>query len=188
MRRFGKLWLYLRIVFLNALVVVTLVTASQPAPLPTVIASHYSKVYTKAIKTGFPTKLVIPSLNLDLEVGRGSYNTSDRSWTIDASRAFYADLSVPLNDHNGVTLIYGHAQAPVFGRLSNIQVGATADVYSDSNYLFHYKYESVQNVVPTDLSVFTTEGKPILVLQTCTGAFDSYRALFKFNLEEVEKV
>lgn len=188
MRGFAKLWLYFRMTLLNVLVLVAILTTAQPVPTPIVLANHYPNINQKVIKSGFPTRLVIPSLDLDLEVGRGSYNISDRTWTIDDKHAFYADLSIPLNDNNGTTLIYGHGQAQVFGGLPNIKPGAIAIVYSDSDYLFSYKYESVKNVVPSDLSVFTAEGEPNLVLQTCTGPLDSYRGLFKFKLEEVKKV
>lgn len=137
--------------------------------------------------TGIPQRIVIPSLQIDLNVGIGSYDASSNSWTTDAVQAFYADPSLPVNNSNGRTLVYGHAQPQVFGRLPGIQPGAEVLIYTDTNYVFHYTYTSAITVVPTDTSIFTADGPPTLVLQTCTGDWDAYRALFSFTLTSQEK-
>ncbi len=189
----GGFWLYLRIVALNVATAVMIFTISQTVPPPaTLHASNLINVISKQqiqnTKSGIPTQIVIPSLGIDLAVGVGSYNPNDENWTIDASQAYYADTSVPINDHNGTTLIYGHAQQPVFGNLQNILPDSEAIVSTDTGYKFHYRYVSMQQVLPTDTSVFQDTGEPKLVLQTCTGAWDSYRALFTFHLESVNKI
>ncbi len=137
---------------------------------------------------GTPTRIVVPSLAIDLNVSIGSYNPADSSWTIGPTNAYYADPSLPVNDSNGRTLIYGHAQSQVFGRLPNIQAGAEALVYTDTGYVFHYGYQSMRAVVPTDSSIFSADGPPTLVLQTCTGDWDAYRALYSFELTSKAKV
>jgi len=140
-----------------------------------------------AIKQGTPVRIVIPSLNIDLPVGVGTYDPNDGTWNVDDSKAYYADMSVPVNDHNGTTLIYGHAQTPVFASLPNIQPGSEAIVTTDTGYIFHYRYQSMREVVPSDTSIFTVSGPPTLTLQTCMGDWDMYRGLFSFTLESVEK-
>ncbi|MEP7204639.1 MAG: class F sortase [Candidatus Saccharibacteria bacterium] len=137
--------------------------------------------------TGTPTRITIPSLAIDLNVSVGSYNPTNQSWTIGSTNAYYADPSLPVNDSNGRTLIYGHAQPQVFGRLPNIQTGAKAQVYTDNGYVFDYSFQSMRAVVPTDSSIFTSAGPPTLVLQTCTGDWDAYRALYSFGLTSKEK-
>lgn len=132
--------------------------------------------------TGLPTRIVVPSIGVDLNVGVGSYNPTDGTWTLDDERAFYANASVPANDNNGVTLIYGHARSSVFGRLNEVTDGGDATVYTDSGYVFHYVYESKQNVSPTDTSIMRIDGAPTLVLQTCSGPWDAYRTLVSFRL------
>lgn len=191
MKQGGGFWLYLRVGVLNLAVASMFYAVNQTVPLPTV---SYISVPTRLIekqqlqpvKSGVPTRLVIQSLGLDLVVGIGSYNASDGEWTLDATKAYYADVSMPSNDKSGTTLIYGHAQAPVFGDLHNLQPQSEAIVDSDTGYRFYYIYQSIQEVVPTDTSVFREDGDPILVLQTCSGDWDKYRSLFTFKLESVD--
>lgn len=137
---------------------------------------------------GIPTRISIPSLRIDLPVATGSYDATTASWTVDATKAFYADMSVPINDQNGTTLIYGHAQAPVFAALPDIQPGAEAIVTTDTGYRFYYHYVSQREVAPTNTDVFDSGGPPTLVVQTCIGDWSAYRGLFSFTLDKVEKV
>ncbi|HEY8886792.1 MAG TPA: sortase [Candidatus Microsaccharimonas sp.] len=140
-----------------------------------------------AATSGTPTRIVIPSIGVDVGVGVGSYNPSDGTWTLDNERAFYADASVPVNNNNGVTLIYGHARRAVFGRLGEVTDGSDATVYTDTGYSFHYIYESKQDVSPTDISILRDDGAPTLVLQTCSGPWDAYRTLVSFRLTGDQK-
>lgn len=138
-------------------------------------------------RIGTPTRIVVPSIGVDLGVGVGSYNPSDGTWTLDNERAFYANTSVPANNNNGVTLIYGHDRHSVFGRLNEVTNGENATVYTDSGYVFHYVYESKQNVSPTDTSLVRVDGAPTLMLQTCSGPWDAYRTLVSFRLTGVQR-
>jgi LPXTG-site transpeptidase (sortase) family protein len=153
---------------------VTRAVATQPRVIP-------------AIK-GTPVRIVIPSLGIDLPVAVGSYNPNDASWTLDNTKAYYADNSLPANDSNGKTIIYGHAQAPVFAALIYLPPEAKAEVYTDSGHVFHYVYTTMKEVDPTDTTIFGADGPPTLVLQTCSGPWDAYRALFSFKLEAVQKI
>lgn len=137
---------------------------------------------------GIPTRIIIPSLSIDLPVGIGSYNPDDGSWTVDTTKAYYANVSMPVNNSNGTTLIYGHAQSTVFETLPQIQPDAEAVVYTDSGFTFRYQLTGRQDVLPNDVSVFTASGPPNLVLQTCIGAYDELRALFSFRLVAIEKI
>lgn len=163
------------------------------APPPELVAAATSrpliirKAQPIAAITGVPTRLAIPAIGVDLAVGVGSYNPVDGSWTLDAERAFYADESVPTNNNNGVTLVYGHAQQAVFGRLPESTDGTEATVYTDSGYVFRYVYTSRQDVAPTDTTILHSDGPPMLVLQTCSGPWDAYRTLLSFRFVSVGK-
>lgn len=137
---------------------------------------------------GVPVRIDIPSLQINLPVATGSYDAMTGDWTVDATKAFYADMSVPTNDQNGTTLIYGHAQTPVFAALPSISPGAEAVVTTDTGYRFYYHYESMREVAPSNTDVFRTDGPPTLVVQTCVGDWSAYRGLFSFTLDKVEKV
>lgn len=135
---------------------------------------------------GIPVRVVIPSVGIDVGVAVGSYDPSNDSWTLDNTQAFYADTSVPVNDNNGVTLIYGHARSAVFSRILQLIDGAEVAVYTDNGTIFHYVYEARQDVDPTDLSIVHSDGPPTLMLQTCSGPFDAYRTMISFKLTSVE--
>lgn len=193
MKRPGmKLRFYALIGLLNMAVGVMFYVVNMHITIPTladvVIVPPHPHPPIVAIKEGVPTHVTIPSLGIDLAVGVGTYNQSNGSWLVDATKAYYADMSLPINNHNGNTLIYGHAQAPVFARLPKIQPDSEALVTVDTGYVFRYHYQTMREVIPSDVSVFDTSGPPTLVLQTCMGDWDAYRGLFSFKLDSVEKV
>lgn len=159
-----------------------------PTPVLASPASLFRPAVVKAISAtqGVPIRIVIPSLLIDLPVDVGTYNQDSGSWTVDATRAYYADASMPVNNSNGLTLIYGHAQSSVFETLPQIQPDAEALIYTNTGYIFHYRHTSVRVVQPTDVSVFTPNGPPKLVLQTCTGVYSELRALYSFKLTSID--
>lgn len=191
MARRTKRWqLYVRIAVMNIALLAMLVTVNVQPPQPVAAAAPriVAPPQPRAVlaKTGVPKRLSIPSLTLDLKVATGSFNAKTREWKIDTARAFYADVSLPANNSNGVTLIYGHAQAPVFARLPELKKGAALRL-TTPDYVFRYAYQKTKQVTPTDTRVFSADGPPTLVLQTCAGAWDTYRALFYFTLVAVER-
>ena len=195
MKQIGsKFRFYWLIGMMNIAVVTMFYTVNLPRPVAAAstipMVSRRLPVAPRIIpaKVGTPTHLKISSVSIDLPVGIGTYDKKTNSWTTSLSKAYYADASMPINDSNGTTLIYGHAQTPVFGRLPAIHPGAKALVYTDTGYVFRYSFLSMKEVLPTDTTVFRADGLPTLVLQTCTGDWDAYRALFKFKLEAVEKI
>lgn len=189
----GKLEFYCLVGILNIAVGMMFYAVNTPAPVMAVSAAPIIKAQPKQPQSvpatvGVPTRLVIADVAIDLAVDVGSYSEADGSWTIDATKAYYADISLPVNDSNGTTLIYGHAQSPVFGRLPEVTPRSKAIVHTDTGYVFHYKFASMKQVLPTDTTVFSADGPPTLVLQTCIGDWDAYRALFSFSFESVEKL
>lgn len=140
------------------------------------------------INLGIPTRVVVESVNIDIPVRTGSYDATSQTWTLDGQSAFYADRSVPVNDSNGSTLIYGHARSKLFAKLPEITEGATARIYTDSGKIFSYTFASSRQVPPDDTSVFERSGAPMLALQTCSGPFDMYRTLVSFRLSGVSSV
>jgi LPXTG-site transpeptidase (sortase) family protein len=137
---------------------------------------------------GIPVRVVVPTAAIDLPVKVGSYNPDNASWDVDMDNAYYADVSMPVNNSNGTTLIYGHAQSAIFETLPQIQPDAEAIVYTDSGYVFHYQHTTSRLVVPTDVSVFTANGPPNLVLQTCIGVYSEWRGLYSFKLTSISKI
>lgn len=192
MIRNSKPWFFALIGALNLAVGVMFYVVTIPAPIPVVAdtVSIAQPVRPNMIPatTGVPNRITIPTLDIDLRIRVGSYSQSDGTWTIDAVNAFYADPSLPANNSNGKTLIYGHAQSQVFGRIPDIQNGAEAQVFTDNGYVFRYTYDSMVAVVPTDTTIFSADGPPTLVLQTCTGDWDAFRALYSYTFKSVAKI
>lgn len=190
MKGYGsKYWFFTKILILNVATGLMFFTISQKPALPQsfiVNPSQVSSISQKSIKIGFPTRIVVPSLKMDLKVDKGSFDPKTGSWTVADDRVFYADSSVPPNNSNGMTLIYGHGTEPVFGDLVNLKEGQEAIVYSDTGYVFHYKYKSVKMASPNDTGIFSQSGPPRMMLQTCAGPYDSYRALYTFYLTGVD--
>lgn len=182
---------YGAIALINLFVVGMFVAILFPEPPPVNIES--SVLVPRRLKApiplninlGIPTRIVVPSVGIDLPVRTGAYDPTTQTWTLDTHSAFYADNSVPANDSNGTTLIYGHAQWGLFAAIPAITNGATAQVYTDSGKVFSYSYASTRSVKPDDMSIFVTTGAPSLTLLTCSGAFDTTRTLVSFSLSGV---
>ena len=143
------------------------------------------KLPVKEPVIGEAERIEVPSIAIDIAVRPGTYDPNTQTWTVDDSAAFVADTTVPVNDTNGTTLIYGHAKWGIFGALPDLQPGAEAIVHAAGGSRFVYTFESVSQVEPSDLSMLTAEGEPRLVLQTCSGLFDQHRTLALFALKEV---
>ena len=160
----------------------------QVEPVTAVTTKRLSAPSLVKINLGIPTRVVVESVAIDLPVRTGSYDEATQTWTVDTQSAFYADRSVPVNDSNGSTLIYGHARDGLFAKLPEITDGATAQVFTDSGKVFTYTFASSRQVTPDDTSVLVASGAPTLALQTCSGPFDIYRTLVSFNLSGVSSV
>ena len=165
-----------------------------PEPTPIVFASTMStrpiavapsSQYEKKPIIGIAERVTVPSVGIDQMVRPGAYDTTTNTWTLDSNSAFHATTTVPINNSNGTTLIYGHAERAIFGRLLEVQPGAEAMVHTFDGYRFVYSFESSRQVTPPDTSQLTAIGKPKLLLQTCSGPFDAYRTLVTFSLKEV---
>lgn len=147
---------------------------------PTVVAAPQ-------VITGKPSRLVIPSLKLDLSVADGIYDTKSGQWTLSSDKVHYALMTMQPNDQQGNTLIYGHYRPGVFATLKSIKPGAEIRVITDNGYTFTYTFRDAKTVEPSDTSILSYEGKPMLTLQTCTGAFMQNRQLFSFDFSSVAK-
>lgn len=137
-------------------------------------------------KEGVPVRLEVSSLGIDLEVAEGKYNTKSQTWTLSNDKAHYAVMTPPANNKAGNTFIYGHNRKGVFRDLSRIQLGDKAILTTANGHRFTYVFKGALETVPSDTALFEYKGKPILTLQTCSGAFYENRQLFTFDLEHVE--
>jgi len=171
-----------------------LLTSKQVTPIvaDVMVFSNTSSMAIDVLKqqkpiVGIPGRVVVPSVGIDQTVRPGVYDSANKTWTVDSTAAFHATTTVPANNANGTTLIYGHAEWGIFGRLVEVGPGAEAYVYTPEGYRFMYVYESSRQVDPTDVSALTALGSPKLLMQTCSGPFDIYRTLVTFGLKGVTR-
>ena len=136
--------------------------------------------------TGTPVHIAIPNVSIDLNVIPGYYYPSDQSWTLSLDNAQWGAMTAKPNNKSGDTYIYAHYRLHVFYTLPHVKPGDEAIVTTDNGHIFTYKFVSSSVTVPTDTSLFSYKGKPILVLQTCTGLWYQYRQLFVFDLVDAK--
>lgn len=182
---------YAYLAVLNLGVLCMFAIALMPAPRPALQAVELvgpveqRVVAAKEPVIGTAIRVTVPSANIDTPVRTGEYDGDTRSWQVDTTAAFHANTTVPVNNTNGRTLIYGHAQWPIFNTLPEVRSGAEAQVYTSEGLRFDYVFELSRQVDPRDTSWLTEAGPPTLILQTCSGAFDAYRTLVAFRLKGV---
>ena len=138
----------------------------------------------KKITQGKPVRIELPDVGINIEVIDGVYNPVRKTWTLTNDRAQYAVMTPPANNKGGNTFIYGHNKKAVFANLKELEVGDIAIIYADNGNRFTYTLRQVLVTNPSDDSLFKYEGAPILTLQTCSGAWDQYRSLYTFDLNE----
>ena len=139
-----------------------------------------------ATVSGEPSRLSIPSLNINLAITPGVYNAETKQWTLTRDNAQYAVMTPEPNTAGGNTFIYGHYRKGVFATLYKIRPGEKAIVTTKDGKTFTYVFESSRTVAPErSEGIFDYQGRPILTLQTCAGVFFENRQLFTFNLESV---
>jgi sortase (surface protein transpeptidase) len=140
-----------------------------------------------AIISGLPTRIVIPSEQVDLPLLKGYYNPSNGGWNLsgyDGQFGMFSDLA---NDAAGDTFVYGHNNNFVFGALRHHTPlpGALALVYTSNGHIFKYAFDSVTSVAPDDISILNYSGPPIMTIQTCTGSLNEWRTMYKFSFSGV---
>lgn len=138
------------------------------------------------IISGRPTRLAIPSVNIDIAVASGNYNSETGTWDLSKDKAHYATITPEANNKIGNTFIYGHNNKNVFAALDGMAVGDSAVVATDSGYKFTYTLQAIKDVEPTDVSLFQYRGPSMLTIQTCSGSWFEKRRLYSFDFSEVK--
>ncbi|GAC1482852.1 MAG: hypothetical protein NVS1B7_6020 [Candidatus Saccharimonadales bacterium] len=155
-------------------------------PFKGIVSAQESPPPTRKVITGKPVRIVIPSIQVDLPIDDGIYNASDGTWSLSSTKAQFASPSSPANDFEGNTFIYGHSSKHVFGSLHSINVGDTAQLYTDNGLMFSYSFMSAENIKPDNLTILHYQGSPMLTIQTCTGNWYELRRLFYFGFVKVQ--
>lgn len=143
---------------------------------------------------GRPVRIVIksvyvfqPSQYVDVPIDQGHYSSTNNAWTLSGYHAQFDMASSPANNYGGETFIYGHNNDYVFGAFRHHPPikGAVAQVYTANGHIFSYKFIYSQRLSPSDVSVLNYQGKPMLLIQTCTGSLNEWRTMYWFTFDKV---
>ena len=136
---------------------------------------------------GQPIRLLIPAAAIDIPVNPGVFDATSGEWTLSGYIAQFATNTSPANNIEGNTFIYGHNNDFVFGSLRhNTPTAVTvAYVYTNNGHVFEYSFAGSYNEGPSNTSVFSYSGAPVLTVQTCTGALNEWRTMYQFNFVRV---
>lgn len=157
---------------------------SAAAPTSQALKSN-SQTNQVPLISGTPVRIQLPSVSIDLKVIPGYYYAASKSWSLSLNDAQWGVMTAKPNNQGGDTFIYAHYRLHVFYTLPKVQVGDPAIITTDNNHVFNYTFRSSTITSPGDTSLFAYKGKPILVLQTCTGVWFENRQLFIFDLTKV---
>lgn len=180
-------WLYVGILLIGlglmfgGVEIIKSFSATTPQTKVSALNSTTAPPTTEPLVDGEPSRIVIKSVGIDLAVLPGYYNANAQSWTLSLNNAHWGVMTAKANNKQGLTYIYAHYRKHVFYTLPKIQPGDTAEVYTQNGHVFTYKFSSSLTTSPTDTSLFDYKGKPILVLQTCSGVWYEKRQLFTFD-------
>jgi LPXTG-site transpeptidase (sortase) family protein len=143
---------------------------------------------TPELITGQPVRIVIANVQIDIGIIPGTLNESS-GWTVSQSHANFMNISAPLNNGDGLTVIYGHDIPTIFHRIKNLQAGDKVYVYDELGRIFAYEYVSTEVVQPSDTLRLTNENKKTaeLILITCDGRLSEKRALVRLKFTGVSQ-
>lgn len=150
-------------------------------------AKTSQKSVVEPVSFGIPSRIVLDSVGIDIEVDKGYFDPESKTWTLSDSKAYFALPSTKPNDSSGNTLIYGHNNRHVFARLHRLKEGEMAEVHTDKGYVFRYSLYSRGDVRPANVNIFDYKGKAQLTLQTCSGNWDGLRRFYTFEFSSVEQ-
>lgn len=150
------------------------------------LTNNVPSVTSAPLITGTPDRIAVPAVNINLKIIPGYYDPASQSWNLSLTDAQWGVMTARPNNKSGNTFIYAHARKNVFLDLPKVKPGDEAIVSSDNGHTFTYRFISSVETAPTDTSLFDYKGKPILVLQTCSGLWYQYRQLFTFDLVKVD--
>jgi len=160
-------------------------SATKPQPVTKVLKNNPLPKTSQPVVSGVPVHITIPSVGIDLQVIPGYYNKNDGSWTLSLNNAQWGTMTAKPNNTEGDTFIYAHYRVHVFYSLPKVVPGDQAIITTDNGHTFTYTFISSTITSPDDTRLFNYQGKPILILQTCTGAWYQNRQLFVFNFTKL---
>lgn len=121
----------------------------------------------------YPSKIIIPSLNIDLDISPSKIVKG--KWEVFEDKAGFG-LGSALPGQIGNTVVFAHAREKLFLPLRKIKNDAVVYLFVQDKW-FSYKISEIKEVLPTDVSVIAPTQDETLTLFTCSGFADSKRLI-----------
>ena len=149
-------------------------------PLPSVPSPSPVTVTEGASPAPLPTRLVIPTLALDLPVVPAEVKNG--VWPTTRTGVSYLRSS-PLPGDVGNTVIYGHNWASLLGNLKKVKPGEQLVVYRGAvSYTYTIRFVGIVN--PSDTYITESTPDQRLTLYTCIGFLDRQRLVVTATLDQ----
>lgn len=118
------------------------------------------------------SRIVIPALNLDLEIFPAS--TTNNTWETTIQGVSHLSSS-PIPGEKGNSILYGHNWINLLGNLTKIKLGDEIHIISSNSEkkVFIAKYINIVGPYDTEILINTDDRR--ITLYTCTGFLDSKR-------------
>ncbi len=120
----------------------------------------------------YKSRIVIPSINIDLEIF--SAKIIDNKW--DATTQGISHLSsTPSPGEKGNSVLYGHNWTSLLGNLTKIKPGTEIDIIFKNNDKKTFVVEYITVVDPNATQILANTNDYRITLYTCTGFLDTKR-------------
>jgi LPXTG-site transpeptidase (sortase) family protein len=143
---------------------------------------------TQPIEIVDPSRLIIPSYNIDVALSPNGYNYNKGVWyELSKKDAHYFNESPLPNNIIGQTFIYGHNSNAVFGAIKNLKFdGSNVElyIYNQSGKYLKYILTSSRIATPNEVDILRDldQKEAGIMLMTCNGWADTKRNLLFFSL------
>jgi LPXTG-site transpeptidase (sortase) family protein len=119
-----------------------------------------------------PTRLTIPSINLDLPILPA--HIKDQKWDITKDGVSYL-VKTPVPGTLGNSVMYGHNWSNLLGNLEEVKTGDIIEVKNSDGNTYAYVIHFVSVVTPDETHIYNNTSDYRLTIYTCTGFLDSKR-------------
>lgn len=120
-----------------------------------------------------PTKILIPDLNIDIDVRKASIVSG--YWEVFEDIAGWGAGS-GLPGEQGNQVIFAHARDGLFKQLKNVETDMEIYVFTSGSW-YEYSVTEIKDVYPNQTEVIEQSDDEKLTLYTCSGFSDSKRLI-----------
>ena len=162
-------------------------TISASNTVPVKVLPSKNKITYQQVIRDYPSRITIPSLNIDLDVLGGVYDSKTGEWSLSDDAVYFATITDLPNNHKGNTFLYGHNRDSALGRMSGIRLGDVVSIETKNGYKFSYEYTHDEIINPDKTTILYDDSPaPRLTIMTCDGLWSEARRLMYFNFVDVQ--